>query len=527
MSLRTKTLLIIGLVLLGLLLAMFFIAQNVLLTSFAQLEDQAMRQNIQRAENALDDELTRLSRANRDWSQWDDTYQFIEDSNEDFIVANMDDVFLINLGLNLMVFVNGDGEIVYSKAIDLEAGEETALPEGLNAHFPPGSPLFVHPSNDSTVTGLVVLPEGPLLVASRPIIDTAGTAEPRGSLIFGRFLDAAQIETFSNSLRLPIQMALVDDAGLPDDFRAALNELTMDAPVEVKALNADNVAAYALVDDVNGQAALLLRVAQPRDIYAQGQSTLSFLVLLLVVAGLVFAAGIIMLLERAVLRPLTRLGESVSSVTRSGDISARVIVPSVGGELASLGRDINRMLDALEQTQRHANESSYRLSAIVQSAPIMLWAVDEKGAFTLLEGKGLDILKIDGRAAVGKKAADVFKNVPQIWDEMRRAQSGQTIESLVPVAEYTFDTRYTPLRDAEGKVVGLIGVATDITERIMAERALTDAYEDLNSKHQHLERVQEFFRSTLNLMTDSVKRDAPRQEIIDYLSYVGTQVERL
>src|SRR5690349_11064029 len=100
MSLRIKTLLILGGVLAALFAVLYVLSQRVLADSYADLEEQAVAQNVQRLRYSLDDELDSLGRAVRDWSQWDDTYQFIEDGNQAFIDDNMGDVFLVNLGVN-------------------------------------------------------------------------------------------------------------------------------------------------------------------------------------------------------------------------------------------------------------------------------------------------------------------------------------------------------------------------------------------------------------------------------------------
>lgn len=526
MSLRKKTLLILAAALVALVVILYIISQLVLLDSFARLENQAITRNAQRTLNAIDDTLARLSASAADYARWDDTYAFIEDANPAYIETTLQDLFFVNLELNLMAFVNNAGETVFAKAVDLQSGMERPLPEGLAQALAPGSPLLDLPDPDSSRQGILQLPEGPMLVAARPILDSFARQPIRGALIFGQFLDAAKVQQLSESLRLPIFVHSVNSPQLPRDFQNALATLDAGSSVSVRPLDDTQIAGYTLVNDIYGQPALVVRVDMSRDIYAQGQASVTLFVALLVAAGLVFGALGAALLERFVLSRLTRLSADVNRISRSGSVAGRV---SAGGddELASLARDINDMLVALEKTQTNLRESDQRLRSIVNGAPILLWSVDRNGILTLLEGKGLETLGLDAAQGLGKPAVELFRNIPQVVEEMQRALKGDEFGSVVVVKAFTFDTRYVPLRGVDGAITGMIGVATDITERVMAETALNIAYEDLNRQNLQLERVQELFRSTLDQVSDAARRGAAQQELTDYLEFVQSEFDRL
>ncbi|MBI5668845.1 MAG: PAS domain S-box protein [Chloroflexi bacterium] len=523
MSLRRKTLLIVLAVAVSLNIIVYGTAQTVLLNSFQQLEEQNARQNVQRALNTVGNELDRLSATTRDYARWDDSYAFIQGQDEEYPTNNLPDDVFTNLGLNLAVFVNNAGEIVFIKTVDLQAGSERASPAGIEDHFQPGDPLLIHADADSSVAGIILLPEGPMLVASRPVTDSFARQPSAGALIFGAFLDDAKIRQFSDSLQLPIQVQLTSDPQLPGDFQTALEN---GSSVVVHALSNDRVAGYALENDLYGQPALLLRVDMPRDILGQGQASVTLFLALLVVAGIVFVTLTLLLLERFVVSRLMHLSGDVNQISTSGNIGGQVSATG-SDELTTLALDINAMLKALEQAQGRERERDQRLRAIVNGAPLLLWSADLNGRLTLLEGRNLDLLGLDSARDTGKAVVDVFRNIPQIITEINRALKGEEFSSLLVVKEMTFDTRYLPARGLDGAITGMIGVATNITERVMAEEALTGAYETLSRKHQELERVNELFRVTLGQVSDTVRRGAPREEITQYIEFVQTEFDRL
>jgi len=100
MTLRIKTLLIIGLGLVLIVAAVYATSTLILTSGFANVEDQDTRQNVNRALAAVSDDLTELMIQSR-LCCVDDTYAFIEDGNEAYVENNLADSTFSNLRLNI------------------------------------------------------------------------------------------------------------------------------------------------------------------------------------------------------------------------------------------------------------------------------------------------------------------------------------------------------------------------------------------------------------------------------------------
>src|SRR5262245_28635365 len=83
--LRAKTLIIITTTLLGLIVVLYLPLRFILLGSFLSLEQQDIRQHVERAANALHDDLATLERTTADYAGWDATYIFMEDRNPSYL----------------------------------------------------------------------------------------------------------------------------------------------------------------------------------------------------------------------------------------------------------------------------------------------------------------------------------------------------------------------------------------------------------------------------------------------------------
>ncbi|MFH2034735.1 MAG: CHASE4 domain-containing protein [Candidatus Margulisiibacteriota bacterium] len=371
--------------LLGAFLAIYFSMQFFLLHNFKLEEAQQVEQDIKRAAFSISNRATEISRNCSDWARWDDTYAFIQNKSPQFIATNLVDDTFNNLGLNIILFIDTSGHLVFGKAFDLEEQKQVALPESLLRQVTPDDLLLQHADTASLKKGLLVLPEGALAVASLPILTSELQGPIRGTLIMGRFFDRGLYKTLQEQTQLNFDVAPLKPAGA--DSGNALSKLKKGASFVSLPQGRDLVNGYALIKDVYGNDALLLKVVIPRTIYKNGLLMLHYLQIMLFFIALSVIALLLFITEKLVLAPLSGLSANVESISRSGDISARVSVQG-NDELARLGKETNKMLQSLQKSEERFRVAAESASDIIYEWDINSGELKWFGAIDRLLGYG-------------------------------------------------------------------------------------------------------------------------------------------
>ena len=125
-----------------------------------------------------------------------------------------------------------------------------------------------------------------------------------------------------------------------------------------------------------------------------------------------------------------------------------------------------------KRTEEAMRKNEDLLRGVISNFPTVLWTIDAKGIFTLSEGRGLGAIGLKPGQAVGRSAFEMYRDFPVIIEGMNKALAGEASSWQVNIGDASFQTFAVPMRDKYGNITGMIGESIDITEKIMAERAI-------------------------------------------------------
>ena len=350
MTLRKKTLLIMGITLLGLIALLYIAISAIVNASFSQMETESVLTNAQRAVNTLEGDLAEMAKTAEDYGAWDDTVNFIEGNDDEYPINNLTNDAIMNLQLNAVLYLDTADQVFYTKSVDLDSGEEVPTPDSLKALAQQG--VFANDADPfNPKHGVLLVPEGPMLFAAQCIITSLNELPIRGTLVQIRYITPEVLDHWSEKMQLPISIQRVDDPNLAPSLMAEFSALPEQNPYLVKTTDPDIAWGHALVKDTNGEPAFIMKVEVPRLIHAQGQTTLRYLLLALLALGAVALAINVFILEREVLGRISRLTESIVRIGTTGKPTGQIPVEG-NDELSRVGKAINEMLSELDHSRQ-------------------------------------------------------------------------------------------------------------------------------------------------------------------------------
>ncbi|GEM_PF-2057968 len=244
-----------------------------------------------------------------------------------------------------------------------------------------------------------------------------------------------------------------------------------------------------------------------------------------------------MIMAFAITRRVTAgLNQLVAIVKRLGEGDHLAKVPPRTGiqdEIDQLGKNFNQMAEQLQayagelerQVEERARElakanaslieSEQLLRTVVMHAPVILFALDPQGRVIFSEGRGLSNVSLAPGELVGRSYLDVIPD-PRARELTKRAIAGERIHAILSAPNHmAIEHWFSPMLGPKGEVLRVIGVAIDITERMLLEEQLRGQYERL----KELDRLKSNF---VNAVTHELR--TPLTSIMGYAEFLEDEI---
>lgn len=451
MKLRKSTILIIGFCF-GLLITFLFVmTRTITYQNFSDLEEDLITSNLRRSINAVAGITAGLDLLVTDWSNWDDTYTFLQDNNEEYIDSNMPVETFKYQQINLIILLNTQKEVVWGQY--LPPGEESLIPLPLATDTMINSLLEDTSLNQDGkgFQGIVSLYSTLFIISCKPVLTSNYIGPSMGWLIMAKEISSTMIKELKLRTELDLELLNYSSPSLPDPLLSLMKKGSPKDDFPLIEKTEKTIRCTGELHDVSGKGIAFMVVTSPRDIYNSGVKASQRLLMIILVAGGITGGVLLWLLEKKILKRITYLKGQVDSV-HDTDVSS--FIPLSGkDEIGDLSRSILNMLRVLRKSfselqvmQQFLSSSEERYKSLFVNTGNALIVIGEDTIIQLANQEFYKIMKIPAGIKIEGRSWVEFLHSEEIermkkWHYLRRQDPA--------LAPRSYETRY---RDYNGRI---------------------------------------------------------------------------
>ncbi len=302
---------------------------------------------------------------------------------------------------------------------------------------------------------------GPMLIASRPILNSEEEGPIRGTLLMGRFLNrnGPVIEKLQKQTQVEFQIWPLDERPGSPIEQEALAQLETGKQIVLRETGDEVLAAYSLLLDYENRPAVLLRADTPRSISALGIQTLKTALLGILAAGVIVLVITWIMLKKVVISPIGRLTETIVSIGQTGNLNLRTGFERKD-EIGILAREFDEMLVRLREARQTLLEQSY-YGGMAETAAAMLHNVRNAiNPVTVTCGNLLDTLS----QGTGAKLLKALKELREKdIDAGRKEKLREYVDEAMPALSAQMHDGLESIRDQSDHIERILYEQEDIS----------------------------------------------------------------
>ncbi|WP_108652534.1 diguanylate cyclase [Dongshaea marina] len=326
-------------------------ARFLILNEFQQLERSSVERNLVRLHQAYFGRLKEMNIFTQDWSEWDDSYAYMQHRDPLYESSNLTASTLANLNIDIIAYLDLDGQLYTGVA--LEKGVLAPLSFKMSQELARymSEQLVYHPQ-----AGLWRLDDEIYLFSRKPILPSSGKGRAMGSLMMLKRVDAQ----FKSELQQSAAATASISRFNPEDFigREPLLARLRRGENQVF-IKQEYIHGMTLLRTYDKQPGLVIDIYQPREFYLLGRKMVYSFFFYLSIGGLIYALVVLVTLHGYVSSRLLRLSRNLKLVGDEEHSQQRVKVEG-HDEIADVARSCNHMLDGLEIMRREKDAVEQR-----------------------------------------------------------------------------------------------------------------------------------------------------------------------
>jgi diguanylate cyclase (GGDEF)-like protein len=269
---------------------------------------------------------------NKDWSKWDDTYNYVLGQNPGYVDSNLLNETFYDLELNYFLIENNKDEILYGVKYSKEDDEISLLPYEIVEEF----------NKYKDTNGIILFQDKYIVYSSMPIVDSKGIEESVGQIVMAFDIDQDLKEDLSEKSSLDFTFETIEE--IPSGNN-------------IKKINKNISQGIVYIPFINSDSYIKITIELFNEVSNLGIKNSN---LTITIIGIILFFSVIMiyiLLNKFIISKLDSLTTQVREITSNEDINNRINIKG-NDEFSKLATDINLMLDEIKIINSKLNKQA-------------------------------------------------------------------------------------------------------------------------------------------------------------------------
>lgn len=401
-----------------LLLVTFFPVNNYLIKSIYKREEIETFNKLQAFHTLLKNDLNNLSVINRDWATWNETFNYVENKNSEYISNNLTSYNFSNINVNFFAILDNSGNLIISRHFDT-VWDKFIYPSKDWINYINNNKEFIikHDDVHSSVSRIISLSDSPALISCMPITNSTNTYPQNGILIMGRYISSSYLKSIGDILNTNNSTLDLNFLNYNRTMSTVIsgNFITPpnSNPYKINRIDDNKLEGYSIINGVDDKPLFILKITTNRTDYNRDIQMIKFFTLVMLISIIFIFAIFSHLLQRYITTPIEIISDGVSNMDFKSINFSNITTLHCNDEIGQLSSSINNMLMKIKDYNK-------QLSIVLDGANAGYWVYDI----------------LSDRLTYNNKFASIIENT-----QLKNACSANTISRLFHTSDmqYVFD----------------------------------------------------------------------------------------
>lgn len=374
LSLRAKSFLIFGLLMVVVLATFLFTVSTFLLGTFGKLQDELAFQRIDRTVWELNQLVQQQRRIVLDHAVWDETFDFLNGRNPEFLNRNYDPKNVANglgtTGQDAVILVNPQKNPVAWIFVEDDCKASREPPQYFDMEVLRQGTLL---QEGGVGSALMASPNGITLLSAYPVAHTDGSGPSPGWLVFGTHIDDRWFEEMRQTSDVVVSLSY------PSKLVAGAT-MEQGETLETEALGTcrvyyphghrpgvEGITAHVAFDDSPGRIPAELKLVIPATVFSTAVTLRDQIVWMSLIGGLLVIFSGLLAIKALFIRRIKRLDSEFARLAGDESFSAHLL-PRSSDEFGNLAMSANLLLDSLRRRRAESRVQEQLFSSVIETA---------------------------------------------------------------------------------------------------------------------------------------------------------------